>query len=124
MTTKVTTSAQPEDHAACSGHLMAIKDTMDVLGGKWKISIITALTFQPYRFKELARLIGVSPRMLSKELKDLELNELIQRKVYDTIPVSVEYSITPYGQSLCAVISSMHDWGIQHRNRIMNKHRN
>src|SRR5690348_5127877 len=98
------------NHGECNSHLIAIKDTMDVLSGKWKISILTALTFNTYRFKELARLVGVSPKMLSKELKELEMNELVQRTVYDTTPVTVEYTMTPYGRSLHKVIKEMHDW--------------
>jgi len=108
-------------HTECTSHLIAVKDTIDVLSGKWKISILTALTFQTYRFKELARLIGVSPRMLSKELKELEMNELVQRTVHPTTPVTVEYTMTEYGRSLHLVLRSMHEWGIQHRRRIMGK---
>lgn len=108
-------------HAECSKHLMAVKDTMDVLSGKWKIAILTALTFNTYRFKELARLVGVTPKMLSKELKELEMNQLIQRTVYDTTPVTVEYAMTAYGRSLHKVLMEMRDWGQQHRKRIMRR---
>jgi len=108
-------------HSECSSHLLAIGDTMDVLRGKWKVSILTALSFHTYRFKELARIIGVSPRMLSKELKELEQHELILRTVYPTTPVTVEYTMTEYGKSLHKVIGAMHDWGLAHRKRIMGK---
>ena len=57
--------------------------------------------------------------MLSKELRDLEHNELVKRTVYDTVPVTVEYAMTSYGKSLHRVISELRKWGVQHRKRIM-----
>jgi DNA-binding HxlR family transcriptional regulator len=63
---------------------------------------------------------GITPRMLSKELKDLEVNQLVKRTVYDTSPVTVEYSLTPYGKSLQKVIEELRTWGTQHRKRILN----
>jgi len=115
------TKQEKHTHGECQQHLMAVKDTMDVLSGKWKISILAVLMFRPYRFKELARLVGVSPRMLSKELKELEMNELVLRTVYDTTPVTVEYSMTTYGRTLKPVLQAMQVWGVQHRRRIMRK---
>ena len=56
------------------------------------------------RFKELQRTLGISARMLSKELKDLEMNQLVHRETFDTAPITVEYSLTAYGESLCPVI--------------------
>jgi DNA-binding HxlR family transcriptional regulator len=94
-------------------------DTLELLSGKWKLPIIVTLTFKTYRFKELAREVGISPRMLSKELKDLEMNKLVKRQVFDTKPVSVEYSITPYAKGLNKVIKEMRDWGQKHRAVIM-----
>jgi DNA-binding HxlR family transcriptional regulator len=63
--------------------------------------------------------VGISPRMLSKELKDLEMNKLVSRKVYDTKPISVEYSITPYAKTLGKLMIEMRDWGNKHRALIM-----
>ena len=110
-----------EQEKKCSLFMIAIRDSLDVLSGKWKLPIILALTFKTYRFKELARTVNISPKMLSKELKELEQHQLIQRTVWDTAPVTVEYSITPYGRSLKEVIGSLGKWGIQHRKRIMSK---
>ena len=62
---------------------------------------------------------GITDKMLSKELRDLEQNELVKRTVYDTVPVIVEYSMTNYGKSLHKVISELRKWGMQHRKRIM-----
>ena len=61
----------------------------------------------------------ITARMLSKELKELEINQLVKRTVYDTIPVTVEYELTPYGNSLQDVLMALRDWGVKHRNRII-----
>ncbi len=105
----------------CTKHLLPVRDALDILNGKWKIPIIIALTFEKKRFKEMQREIdGITARMLSKELKELEMNELVTRTVYDTSPVTVEYALTPYGKSLQSVIDSLRDWGVKHRKRIIN----
>jgi len=101
---------------------LPVKDTLDVLSGKWKLPIIGALFFGKKRFKELERDIAkITPRMLSKELRELEMNQLVTRTVYDTIPPTVEYELTTYGRSLDKVLDSMREWGLQHRKRIIGK---
>lgn len=98
---------------------MAIQDTLDVVGGKWKLVLISILRDGTMRFKELARVAEISPRILSKELKELEINGLVTRTVCDTRPVTVEYSLTPYSESLAEVVLAMRKWGIEHRKKIM-----
>lgn len=105
----------------CSTHLLAVRDALEILSGKWKLPIIIALQFGTYRFKELHRAIGITPKMLSKELKELEQHQLVVRTVYDTKPVTVSYELTPYAASLNDVIESLRKWGMQHRGRIMKK---
>jgi DNA-binding HxlR family transcriptional regulator len=78
--------------------------------------------FGKKRFKEIEREIpAITARMLSKELKELEMNQLITRTVYATIPVTVEYEVTEYGKTLDSVLMAMKDWGSIHRKRIMSK---
>ena len=104
----------------CHMLLKSIHDTLDILGGKWKISIIGALSFGKKRFMELQREVdGIGAKMLSKELHELEMNELITRTVYDTKPVTVEYEITEYGKTLQPVIKEMALWGAIHRKKII-----
>ncbi|MBC8154712.1 MAG: helix-turn-helix transcriptional regulator [Bacteroidetes bacterium] len=105
----------------CTAHLRSISDTMDLVGGKWKLLILTLLFSEsPMRFSEIERVIGkITPRMLSKELKELEQNELVERRVYPTMPVSVDYRLTDYGRSLDSVMVALGDWGKIHRRRIM-----
>lgn len=107
------------DKKECTGQLLPVRDALEILSGKWKLPIIIALSFGNYRFKELHRLIGISPKMLSKELKDLELQQLVTRTVYDTTPVTVEYALTPYAGSLEKVITALREWGLEHRRKVM-----
>lgn len=110
------------DPEQCNAHILPVKDALEVLYGKWKLPILIALTLGDKRFGQLGKEIPhITDRMLSKELRDLEANQLVKRTVYDTIPVTVEYSLTEYGESLHGVISELHKWGSQHRKRIMGK---
>ena len=96
--------------------VLAVNDTMNVLNGKWKLPIIGSLLYGKKRFKEMEREIPkITPRMLSKELKDLEVNGIVTRTVYNTIPVMVEYQLTKSGESFKNVLDVMIEWGLQHR---------
>ncbi|MCD9854488.1 helix-turn-helix transcriptional regulator [Epilithonimonas sp. JDS] len=104
----------------CSQKILAISDTMEILNGKWKMSIIACLCYKPMRYSELLKEVkGISGKMLSRELKDLEINELINRQVLNTAPVAVEYQITEYGESLKQLTNTIADWGFLHRKRII-----
>ncbi|WP_347374032.1 helix-turn-helix domain-containing protein [Aequorivita sp. Q41] len=102
----------------CKHNIRAIHDALDVIGGKWKISIISCLTFQPMRYSELLREVeGISGKMLSRELKELELNQLITREVLDTRPITVQYQLTQYGETLKHLTLNIADWGLNHRKK-------
>lgn len=104
----------------CSHKILAISDTMDILNGKWKMSIIACLCYKPMRFSELLKEVNnISGKVLSRELKDLEVNELIERIVLSTSPVAVEYRITEYGNSLKDLTNTIAEWGFIHRKRII-----
>src|SRR6478672_1277502 len=106
-------------NAMCTASIRAIQDIMDVLGGKWKISIVTCVCFQPRRFSELLKLVeGISGKVLSRELKDLEMNKIVSRTVKDTQPVTVEYALTEYGATFKNLIQIMAEWGVKHRKAI------
>jgi DNA-binding HxlR family transcriptional regulator len=123
MVTKKKTPANKEEcKTECKRMLLPVLDALYVLSGKWKLPIIIALSHGNKRFKELQRETeGITARMLSKELRDLEMNQLVKRTVYDTTPVTVEYELTSYGKTLDDVIIALHDWGTKHRNRITGK---
>lgn len=107
----------------CRLQVQGVKDTQDLLSGKWKTVIIAALYNEgKFRFMDLSRHIeGISPKVLSKELKDLEMNRLVKRTVLDTMPVTVEYELTPQGKSLNKVVEAMGEWGIKYRKSILKK---
>lgn len=80
---------------------MQVKDALEVLNGRWKRPIILSLTFGAKRLRKISKDLGsIIDKMLSKELKDLEINRLVKRTVYDSFPQTVEYSITELGESL------------------------
>ena len=87
--------------------------TLDLIGGKWKIPIISHLqNGGTLRFKELEnRIEGITSRMLVKELRHLEEHKLVERKIYAEIPPKVEYSLTDAGRSLKHLISEIKKWG-------------
>ena len=96
--------------------VLAINDTLNVIHGKWKMPILGSLIFGLNRFGEIQKNIPkITPRMLSKELKDLEVNGIVERKVYDTTPVKVIYELTPSGKKLSGVMDKMLEWGLDHR---------
>lgn len=106
----------------CIEYIRPVRDVLDIINGKWKLPILIALSFGKKRFKELERDVeGITPRMLSKELRDLEVNELVIRMVYDTVPVTVEYSLSEYGKSLDSVIVALREWGKKHRKKLFDK---
>lgn len=103
--------------------MMAVQDSMDVLSGKWKISIISSICYyNKRRFSDILNdVAGISNKMLSKELKELEINKLITRSVLDTQPVTVHYTLTEHGKTLQTIINNLTDWGIEHRKKIIEK---
>lgn len=109
-------------HEGCTKAIIPVRDALDILSGKWKLPIIIALSFGNRRFSQLSKQIpGITDKMLSKELRDLEMNQLVKRTVYDAVPVIVEYSMTPYGKTLEKLIEELQSWGLQHRKRILRK---
>ncbi|WP_207420142.1 winged helix-turn-helix transcriptional regulator [Desertivirga brevis] len=103
----------------CITSVNYISDALYVLGGKWKLVIIFSLTESPRRFGELQKILhGIGPKMLAKDLKELELNEFIVRRVYKGSPAKVIYEATPYSKSLSKILFELRDWGMQHREKI------
>ena len=102
-----------------------VQTTLDILGGKWKLVILHYLIDgEAKRFKELERLItGISPKMLIKELKDLEANQIVLRTQFPTIPPAVEYKLTVYGQKVIPILDVLKEFGEQHLEKVNSKHK-
>lgn len=103
--------------------MMAVHDAMDVLSGKWKIYIISSIChYNKRRFSDiLDDVVGISNKMLSKELKELEVNKLIKRTVLDTQPVTVQYELTEHGLTLKTIVNNLTEWGMAHRREVIGK---
>jgi DNA-binding HxlR family transcriptional regulator len=96
--------------------IQPVADSLYVLNGKWKLPILMSLTYGNERFGDISRSIPkMTDRMLSKELRELEINLLVKRTVIDEIPVRIVYTITDHGKSLHNVIVELSKWGIYHR---------
>jgi DNA-binding HxlR family transcriptional regulator len=108
--------------ATCEQELAAIRDSLEILGGKWKLRIMRHLNNhigEKNTFKKIQREIeGISAKMLSKELQDLEINLLVCRTVMNTKPITVNYAITEYGLSVFPVTETLVDWGLNHRQKV------
>jgi len=103
----------------CTSRLGHISDALYVIGGKWKLPVIMALKEGSKRFNEVQRKVeGISARVLSSELKELELNGFVRRTVHVQSPVVVEYEITDYADSLGDVLRSLSEWGAMHRDKL------
>lgn len=109
----------------CQVRMQAISDSMSLLAGKWKFHILgTLIEGSRLGFMDLLREIdGIGTKMLSKELQDLEMNNLISRTVMNTKPITVEYSITAYGKTLSPLINEMAKWGVNYRKAVYGKNK-
>ncbi|NQZ13922.1 MAG: helix-turn-helix transcriptional regulator [Alphaproteobacteria bacterium] len=96
----------------------SVEATLSVIGGRWKpVIIFNLLENDVLRFGELkARINGVTQRMLTNQLRELEQDKVVSRKVYAEVPPRVEYSLTDYGRSLESIMVAMRDWGADHMN--------
>lgn len=95
-----------------------VEVTLDMIGGKYKALILWHLSAGPLRFSELRKKIaGATPKMLTQQLRELESDDLLHRKVFPVVPPKVEYSLTELGRSLMPLLKSMRDWGAGYMNR-------
>jgi DNA-binding HxlR family transcriptional regulator len=114
---KINNPVHSEPH--CKARLNAVADALYAIGGKWKLRIIVGLMDGTKRFNELQRLIdGISAKVLSTELKELEMNGFIKRNVFASTPVTVEYELTKYADTLSSVLDTLSKWGAMHRENV------
>ncbi|NEP39046.1 MAG: helix-turn-helix transcriptional regulator [Okeania sp. SIO2H7] len=109
METKTANTAKFE-RASCP-----VEITLKVIGGRWKVLIWRELFPEVKRFNQLQRAIkGITQKMLTQQLRDMEADGIVHREVYLQVPPKVEYSLTPLGESLKPIIDEMHKWGEEH----------
>jgi len=103
----------------CENNIEDLQFILQVLGGKWKLHILTNLYDGKKRFKELERKItGISPKMLIKELKDLEATGIVNRQTFNTVPITVEYSLTKEGLTLKPILDEMKSWAVKFKHKV------
>ena len=109
-------------NGGCPKTALSIKDALEALEGRWKLLILFSLSAGNKRFKQISKEVpGITDKTLSKELKNLESNQLIIRSVHNTFPPTVAYAITEHGLSLEKVMDELHYWGLAHREKVMGK---
>lgn len=111
------------DKESCTERILAFKDSIELLRGKWKLYILQILsTSETMRFKDLQKTVaGITPKVLSKELQELEQNFLITRTVNNTKPVTVSYALTKHARETEPVINALIDFGLKHRKKVKGK---
>lgn len=122
---KLTRQQQSESYLASeearekhSFNFCAVRSTLNVLGGKWKLLILSYLINGPRRYGELKRLMPeITEKMLIGELRELEADLVVERKVYHQIPPKVEYLLTNYGESVKPIVEAMLAWGEAYMHR-------
>ncbi|KAF3886755.1 MULTISPECIES: winged helix-turn-helix transcriptional regulator [Nostocales] len=108
--------AKAENHSRLT---CEVETTLRVIGGRWKVLIIRELMLGVKRFGELQRALdGITQKMLTQQLREMEEDGIISRKVYPQIPPKVEYSLTPLGESLQPILYAMHEWGVKHLSQV------
>ena len=110
---------QKKSHCDCINTVKPVRDALDVINGKWKLPILISIGVGNDRFTDIQSSIpGITPKVLAKELKDLEQHKLIRRNIIEEYPVRISYTSEPYADTLTPIIYALKDWGLMHRARI------
>ena len=111
-----------KDEMSTEQQIKHLQDALYVVNGKWKLPVLVAIHQGNSRFRDIQRSVnGITSKVLSKELKEMEQNKLVVRRVYDTSPPTVEYTTSSYCDTLQKMILEMIDWGKNHRKKIREK---
>ncbi|MFD3002688.1 winged helix-turn-helix transcriptional regulator [Pontibacter toksunensis] len=107
---------------SCLDTIKPVRDALEVINGKWKLPIIISVATGNERFTDIQESIpGITPKVLAKELKELEQHQLIRRVVVDDYPVKILYKPESYSDTLTPVINALKNWGLNHRQKIFEK---
>lgn len=103
----------------CKSEVIPIMDAIYVLNGKWRVPITIALMMGSKRFNEIQKEVTkITSKVLSHELKEMELNGFVEKKTYNECPIRIEYELTEYSWSIKPIILALRDFGIEHRKKI------
>lgn len=118
---QITPDSEPKRSTVlrCKSEVVPIMDAMYILGGKWRVPITIALMEGNIRFGEIRKAVDkITSKVLSHELKEMELNGFVERKIHEDVPVRIEYELTHYSWSIKPVILALRDFGVLHRDRL------
>lgn len=111
--------AAKKSYQCCLDTLKPVRDTLDVINGKWKLPIIISISTGNERFTDIQESVpGITPKVLAKELRDLEQHQLIKRTVIEDYPVKILYTSEPYAHTLTPIIYALKEWGLNHRKKL------
>lgn len=100
-----------------------IQQTIALIGDKWKILVLCTLSDGTKRFGELQRALnGITPKVLTRQLRDLERDGLIARQIFPQVPPRVDYSLTPLGLSLMPILGQLHEWAVKNSAALLASH--
>ena len=112
--------AAKKAHHCCLETVKPVREALDVINGKWKLPIIISISTGNQRFTDIQESIpGITPKVLAKELKELEQHQLIKRTVIEDYPVKILYSTEPYAETLGPIIYALQEWGENHREKLL-----
>ena len=111
--------AAKKGYLSCLDTVKPVRDALEVINGKWKLPIIISVAVGNERFTDIQESIpGITPKVLAKELKELEQHQLIKRTLIEDYPVKILYKPEPYADTLSPIIYALKDWGVNHRQKI------
>ncbi|WP_420152195.1 winged helix-turn-helix transcriptional regulator [Siphonobacter sp.] len=111
-----------KDYCNCLETIKPVRDTLDVINGKWKLPIIISVSVGNERFTDIQNSVpGITPKVLAKELKELEEHKLIKRTIIEGYPVKILYQAEAYADTLTPIIYALKEWGLKHRKKIMHE---
>ena len=114
--------AVKKEYSKCLETVKPVRDALDVISGKWKLAIIISIGVGNDRFTDIQSSIpNITPKVLAKELKELEKHKLIRRIITEGYPVKISYKNEIYADTLTPIIFALKDWGLNHRNKIFNE---
>lgn len=114
--------AAKKAYSCCIDTVKPVRDALDVISGKWKLPIIISVSIGNDRFTDIQKSIpGITPKVLAKELKELEQHKLIRRTIIDEYPVKILYKAEAYADTLTPIIYSLKEWGLNHHKKLFGK---
>jgi DNA-binding HxlR family transcriptional regulator len=109
-------------YCECLETVKPVRDALDVINGKWKLPIIISVSVGNERFTDIQESIpGITPKVLAKELKELEQHKLIKRVILNQYPVKIIYKAEEYANTLTPIIYALKDWGLNHKKKKLNQ---